>query len=108
MECMFPGNSDVLGGSSLKTINLITFNTQQVTNMLGMFCNCSSLTILNLVSFNTEKVTDMRWMFKNCSALKYLNLLSFKADKANIDSMLSSCKKLSRCKVLDEKINNEL
>ena len=49
--------------SSLKELNLSSFNTNQVTNMSWMFSDCSSLKELNLSSFNTNRVTNMSWMF---------------------------------------------
>ncbi len=49
--------------SSLKELNLLSFNTNQVTDMSYMFSNCSSLKELNLSSFNTNQVTNMSWMF---------------------------------------------
>ena len=45
--------------------------------MLWMFNNCSSLKELNLSSFDTNQVTNMSHMFRNCSSLKELNLSSF-------------------------------
>ena len=39
--------------NSLTKLNLSNFNTQNVTNMIGMFQNCNSLTNLNLSNFNT-------------------------------------------------------
>ncbi len=38
-----------------------------------MFYNCSSLTSLNLSNFNTNNVNDMSSMFYNCSNLTSLN-----------------------------------
>ncbi len=49
--------------SSLTSLNLSNFNTNNVTNMNSMFSNCSSLTSLNLSNFNTNNVTDMCRMF---------------------------------------------
>ena len=34
--------------------------------MSGMFYGCSSLKELNLINFNTNNVTDMSWMFSGC------------------------------------------
>ena len=45
--------------SSLISLNLSSFNTNNVTNMGGMFQLCSSLISLNLSSFNTINVTNM-------------------------------------------------
>ena len=55
------------GCSSLKKINLISFNTNNVYNMSNMFCECSSLKELNLNNFNTNNVTDMSYMFSKCT-----------------------------------------
>ena len=61
------------GCSSLTSLNLSNFNTNNVNNMSHMFSNCSSLTSLNLSNFNTNNVTDMRSMFYNCSSLTSLD-----------------------------------
>ena len=55
-----------IGCSSLKELNLINFNTNNVTNMSCMFFECSSLKVLNLNNFNTNNVTDMSCMFSEC------------------------------------------
>jgi surface protein len=46
-----------------------TFDTSNVTDMSGMFCDCSSLTSLSLTSFNTNRVKDMGIMFLGCALL---------------------------------------
>ena len=51
----------VTGISNLKTDN--------VTDMRGMFTNCSGLAELDLTGFNTGSVTDMRRMFAGCQNL---------------------------------------
>ena len=45
--------------------------------MQEMFINCSSLTSLNVSNFNTNNVKDMHYMFYNCSTLTSLNLSNF-------------------------------
>ena len=44
-----------------------------LNNMSDMFSDCSSLTSLNLSNFNTNNVNDMSYMFSECSSLKILN-----------------------------------
>ena len=61
------------------------FNTSNVTDMGGMFAECSSLTSLDLSSFNTLNVTDMESMFYLCSSLTSLDLSSF--NTANVPTM---------------------
>ena len=61
--------------SKLTSINFNNyFDTSEVTNMNGMFLNCTKLTSLDLSSFNTSKVTNMFSMFSSCSSLIELDL----------------------------------
>ncbi|USS91880.1 BspA family leucine-rich repeat surface protein [Fructobacillus americanaquae] len=51
-------------GSHLESIDqLENFDTQNVTNMAGMFYGISKLTSLDLSNFDTSKVNDMSNMF---------------------------------------------
>ena len=71
--------------SSLITLDLSCFDTSNVTAMNFLFSQCSSLTSLDLSNFNTAKVTAMNAMFQACSSLTSLNLSSF--NTANVTSM---------------------
>ena len=62
------------GCSSLKSINLSSFNTTNVKDMSGMFMNCSSLQSIDLSSFNTTNVEYMNSMFYECFSLKKENV----------------------------------
>ena len=62
------------GCSSLKSIDLSSFNTNNVNNMRCMFSECSSLKSIDLSSFNTTNVEDMGCMFYGCSSLKKENV----------------------------------
>ena len=46
---------------------------QLLNDMSYMFSECSSLTSLNLSNFNTNNVKDMSFMFSECSSLTSLN-----------------------------------
>ena len=63
--------------SSLTSIDITHFNTNNVTNMDSMFYYCFSLTSLDLSNFNTSNVTDMSSMFHSCGSLTELDLSSF-------------------------------
>ena len=63
--------------SILSSLDLSGFNTSNVTNMNSMFYHCSSLTSLNLSSFDTSNVTSMYGMFYECTELSSLDLSSF-------------------------------
>ena len=54
-----------------------------VNNMSYMFSNCSSLPSLNLSNFNTNNVKDMNHMFSSCSSLTSLNLSNFNTNNVN-------------------------
>lgn len=57
------------GFENCTSMDLNSVNTVNVTNMAGMFHNCSSLQSLDLSGWNTAGVLDMTSMFKNCSSL---------------------------------------
>ena len=60
--------------------------------MNSMFSECSSLKELDLSSFNTNKVRNMNDMFFGCSALKELNFPNFNTDNViNMNDMFSGC-----------------
>ena len=83
------------GCNSLKNINLSNFNTQKVTDMHDMFSGCNSLTNIDLSNFNTQKVTNMSGMFFDCKALTNLNLSKFNTQNVElIFSMFSGCSSL--------------
>ena len=49
--------------SGLTSLDVSSFNTENVTNMTCIFLGCSGLTSLDVSHFNTKKVTDMSCMF---------------------------------------------
>ena len=71
--------------SSLENLNISSFTTSNVTNMLNMFASCNWLTTLDLSNFDTSNVTNMAGMFSNCGRLTTLNVSSF--DTSNVTSM---------------------
>ena len=71
-------------------------NTSQVTNVNGMFMECSSLTALDLASFDTSKVTNMGAMFKDCKGLTTLDLSHFDTAKVtDMSYMFMGCSNLT-------------
>ena len=83
--------------SNLTTIQGIeNLNTDEVTDMSYMFCNCEGLTSLTLSSFNTDKVENMSYMFYNCQSLESLILSSFNtANVTDMSSMFRDCSSLT-------------
>ena len=95
---------------SLKKITFgNNFTTSNVTNMSGMFLNCSSLTELDLSNFDTSNVNRMNSMFSNCSSLNSLDLRNFNTSKVtNMYGMFESTTNLREVLVDETKwiINN--
>ena len=78
---------------SLKTL-ILRFDTSKVTNMKGMFSDCTSLIYLDIANLNTSSVVNMENMFSNSFSLKALNL-SFKTSKVtNMKEMFNGCSSL--------------
>ena len=98
------------GCNNLTTIEGIEYlNTENVTNMGGMFYNCCALTSLNLTSFNTAKVESMSCMFYNCSALTSLDLSNFNTAKVtNMEEMFIGCSALTTIYVSDKFVTDKV
>ena len=59
----------------------IPFKTPKVTKLNNMFDSCMSVKTLDLSTFNTANVTTMNRMFTECYALEQLNISSFNTEK---------------------------
>jgi len=88
------------GCSNLTSIDLSSFDTENVNNMSYMFCGCSNLKNIDLSFFCTNNVTNMICMFSDCSNLKSLDLSSFDTKNViNMSSMFYWCSKLNSVKI---------
>ena len=86
--------------TNLSTIEGLTnLNTQNVTDMYGMFYGCQNINNLDFSSFDTRNVTDMYYMFTGCSAIDSLNLSSF--DTRNVTDMNGMFFGCSSCVYID-------
>ena len=76
---------EISGLEYLETIN--------VMNMANMFSNSGMLTTLDLSGFNTTKVTDMQGMFMNCTSLStiYVSDLWTTSNVTNSTNMFQNC-----------------
>ena len=80
---------------NLTNINLSNLNTANVTNMMEMFGGCNKLTNIDLSNFNTKNVTNMKGMFIDCNNLTSINLSNFNTQNVtNMVGMFSGCKNL--------------
>ena len=80
------------GCSSLKSIDLSSFNTTNVKDMSSMFWKCSSLKSLDLSSFNTTNVNNMLGMFYGCSSLKKENVKINKSESKILSQLIKDLK----------------
>ena len=79
----------------LKTIDLSSLNTSQVTSMYEAFYDCSHLKEINLTNVDTSNVTNMSNMFRYCQRIDVLDLSSFDTSNVtNMSNMFSSCSEL--------------
>ena len=70
--------------SSLKEINLDSWDTSSVTNMSGMFLGSSAVEKLNISNLNTKNVKSMNGMFSNLEGSGFKNLDLSKWDTSNL------------------------
>ena len=74
------------GCTDLTTIEGIEYlNTENVTEMSGMFCGCKALTMLDVSKFDTKNVQSMSCIFWGCHALTTLDISNF--DTQNVTEM---------------------
>ena len=84
------------GCSGLTSLDVSHFDTQNVTDMGGMFSRCSGLTSLDVSHFDTQKVTDMSSMFYSCSGLTSLDVSHFDTQKVtDMHEMFWGCSGLT-------------
>ncbi|MDE7267256.1 MAG: BspA family leucine-rich repeat surface protein, partial [Lachnospiraceae bacterium] len=67
------------------SLDVSHFDTGSVTDMYGMFSNCSNLTSLDVSHFDTGSVTSMWYMFFDCSSLIDLDVSHF--DTGSVTTM---------------------
>ena len=73
-------------------LSLDGLNTENVTEMCGMFYGCENLTELDIDELNTASVTDMSLIFYGLKKLQTLDLSNFNtANVINMNSMFEKC-----------------
>lgn len=81
------------GCTNLESIDLSSFDTENMKSMTGMFFSCTKLETLDLSSFATPKMVSMVDAFSNCKNLKKIYVTSaFTTDKVTLDfSIFDGC-----------------
>lgn len=92
--------------SSLKSIDLSRLDTSKVINMNDLFLECKNLETINLTSLDTSNVINMNQMFCGCESLKSIDLSSFITNKVNdLRFMFSRCSSLKSIDLTTFKIS---
>ena len=86
-----------MGLKNVKSIDVSSFDTSNVTSMKKMFGECDSVEEIKFGrNFDTSNVTDMSSMFEGDEKLKTLDLRYFKTPKlTTMYSMFTSCAELT-------------
>ena len=94
--------------STLKKIDFISLETDEVTDMKSMFQSCCNLENLDLTNFNTSKVINMARMFNGCNKLKQIDGINkFNTyNVTNMREMFSSCSQLESLDLSNFDISN--
>lgn len=84
------------GCTSLSSINVLELDTTNITDMAGMFTDCSSLPNIHLstvgLAIDTYNVTNMSWMFSGCSSATNIQVSRIStASLLNMSHMFSDC-----------------
>lgn len=83
----------------LKSIDISSWDTGNVTSMRYMLNGCRSLTSLDLSKWNTSKVTSMGYMFADCGSLTTITGILDLKKCTSYSSMFANCTKLTSVKV---------
>ena len=94
------------GCDNILTIDLSSFNSQNITNLKSMFMFCTKLREVDLSFFNTKNVINMDYLFCRCKNISYLDLTSFETNKIkNIIGFVDGCNSLKKIRVKKNSFN---
>ena len=81
--------------TKLTYVDVNDWNIEVMTNLMGMFYNCSALSKIILNLWDTRNVTDTSNMFAQCSSLESLDLTGWNMMNAtNMADMFAGCSKI--------------
>lgn len=84
------------GCRSLTSLDLSKWNTSKVTNMQYIFAYCGSLTSIDILNWNISSVTNMEGIFYNCSSLTSLDISKWDTSKVTgMGYMFADCGSLT-------------
>lgn len=75
--------------------NIEDINTENVTNMVGLFYNCNKISSIDLSAWDVSNVTTINNLFVGCSNLSSLNLNNWDtSNMTDISNVFNNCSKL--------------
>ena len=93
--------------SNLINVDTTHFHTSNVTNMEMMFNSCSGLTSIDLSNFDTSNVISFSYMFYNCRSLTSLDLSNFNTSNVNnMNGMFYKCSGLTSLDLSNWNLSN--
>ncbi len=88
------------GFTGLQRVDFDGIDASEVTNMQGMFQDCSSLLSFDLTGFDTRKVKSMEAMFYGCSDIRAIDLSMLETrELENVSGMFYNCSSLNAVKL---------
>ena len=77
--------------TSLKKIDLRSWNVSNIKDMRNLFYGCTSLTQIDLAGWDPKNVTDMSQMFRGCESLQTLYQSFSVPNVENLSHMFNGC-----------------
>jgi len=93
--------------SSLTYVDTSTWDTSNVTDMHQMFYECAELKSINVTNWDTSNVKIMWYMFLGCKALEYIDVSSWNTDNVtNMWAMFRDCASLKEIDIRNWDVSN--
>ena len=93
--------------SQLQVLDVSNWDVSNVTSMSGMFCGCSQLQVLDVSKWNVSNVTDMVVMFLGCSQLQALDVSNWDVSNVtDMERMFLGCSQLQALDVSNWDVSN--
>ncbi|MDY2957774.1 MAG: sigma-70 family RNA polymerase sigma factor [Floccifex sp.] len=78
-----------------ETLDLSSFDTQDIRNMNSMFYNCNNIKMRDLSNFDTSRVENIDYMFDGCNCLETLYFPGLSSCKLkNVGQVFDGCSNL--------------
>ena len=77
------------------SFNSLSINNFIITDMKGMFSNCTSIKAISFYPFYGKYISDISYLFSHCSSLTSINLSTFNSSSLkSINNLFYNCSSL--------------